>query len=197
MAATVRKSEEYYRYGRDYYYGGQALPNTVPGRTYIPEKPAPTARPKTRVRKKTARRAKTVYVHLENREGKISLLTMASVFYVFLGILACLLMHSVTTSKHSGIISSQNQLKHLQEYNNSLAADISTSYDLKEIERIATTKLGMSEPKAHQIIYVNVPKQSYAVQNESISVTEESETSFIDTLKEIAAYVFQGGKKDE
>ncbi|MDR1066458.1 MAG: septum formation initiator family protein [Clostridiales bacterium] len=53
--------------------------------------------------------------------------------------------------------------KEIQEANLITEAEIAKSYDLEEIERVAIAKLGMSKPKAHQIVRVNAPAKSYAV----------------------------------
>lgn len=138
--------------------------------------------------KKTAARPKNqTYVYPKEKEAGLSILTLGTVFYIFAGILLCLMLHAVTVSKNDDILSSQNELKHLKEYNASLAADISGSYDLEEIEKIATTRLGMTERKPHQIIHISVPKQSHVVQNEKLKAPQVKETGFFNSIKNIIA----------
>lgn len=56
------------------------------------------------------------------------------------------------------------------------------------IEQEAKTRLGMIEPQAYQIVYIDVPKQSYTVQYEAQA--EEKEKGFgigkfLDVIKSV------------
>jgi len=56
-----------------------------------------------------------------------------------------------------------------------LIVEVSSSMDMELIETIARTRLGMSEPQAHQIVEISVPRQNYTVFNQiDESLTQSS-----------------------
>ena len=57
----------------------------------------------------------------------------------------------------------RGELVLMQDEEAVLRAKISEEYDMIHIERIATMRLNMSKPKAHQIVYIHLPKQDYVV----------------------------------
>ena len=44
--------------------------------------------------------------------------------------------------------------------------------DMDYIRTEATERLGMSEPQSYQVVYIDVPKQSYTVQHNAEDVAE-------------------------
>ena len=51
------------------------------------------------------------------------------------------------------------------------------------IKQEATERLGMSEPQSYQVVYIDVPKQSYTVQYAEDDGVES--TSLLDKIKNI------------
>lgn len=100
---------------------------------------------------------------------------------VFLFSMAILSIYAYNTELKININQLTSELKEVQENNNYLQAELSKNIDLDKVQKIATTKLGMQKPGTHQIIYINVPKQSYTVQYD---IAEPSvKTNKLDILK--------------
>ena len=59
----------------------------------------------------------------------------------------------------------------------------SDSVDLDYIKKEATERMGMTEPQPYQIIYIDVPKQSYNVQYSNSEVQEDDGFSFKKMLE--------------
>ncbi len=57
----------------------------------------------------------------------------------------------------------KSEINTLQKEQTRLLAERDQKIDLKEIERIATQKLGMVKPSADQIIYINLSGEDHAV----------------------------------
>ncbi len=114
-------------------------------------------------RRPLPRRAKIVRYKLVNEGKKISLLAMLTVIFIFSGLLSVASFFTLISEKQSEISTLSNMHKKLQEANLITQAQIAQGYDLKEIEQIAKTRLGMDRPKPHQITYISVPKQDYVV----------------------------------
>ncbi|MCI1959835.1 MAG: hypothetical protein LKJ25_09480 [Clostridia bacterium] len=87
-----------------------------------------------------------------------------SVVVVFVGSLAT--MSSYATVAKQRVINEKeaDSLNSLKNANDTLQGQISDSADLAYIEKEAKGKLGMREPQSYQIVYIDVPKQSYTVQ---------------------------------
>ncbi len=67
-------------------------------------------------------------------------------------------------ARHREIINMREQLEALNENNAYLETRLNETIDLKRIEEIAQTRLGMSKPKSYQIKYIDVQKESYTMQ---------------------------------
>ncbi len=124
-----------------------------------------TAPQQRRKRRPVPRRAKIVRYKLVNEGIKINYLAMTTIVIIFLGLMSIAAFFTIIAEKQSEISRQNNLYKKLQEANLITKAQISQGYDLKEIERIAITRLEMSKPKPHQIVYISVPKQSYVTQS--------------------------------
>lgn len=55
----------------------------------------------------------------------------------------------------------QAELEQVKEDNNQKMLDLEKSLDLKKVEEIATTQLGMKRPEKYQIVYVDVQQSDY------------------------------------
>ncbi len=124
------------------------------------------------------KKASTYYVKEENSVimGKIAIGMV-----VFFGFALCVLFSSIDISKkRTEIITLTSELENINETNNYLETELNKSIDLTEIEKIATTKLGMQSPTKYQTVYIDVPKDSYTVQ---YSEVEEEKGGFVNFLK--------------
>ena len=110
-----------------------------------------------------------------------------SVAVVFCGCITSMVMHA--TIEEQRIINNklQDEITTLQNANNALNAEITEQLSLDYIEQEATTRLGMSEPQAYQICYIDVPKQSYTVQYDTQKSDDDGImfdiSSFFDMFK--------------
>lgn len=141
--------------------------------------PAP-AKPRLRAIK---RRKRTIaYRHLHEEIKFFSKESLIIIATIFVGSMAILFGNSTTTSKKVDITTVRNEIATLTKDNDTLKAEIDQSYDLVEIEYIATTQLGMSKPKSHQIVYINAEVDSYVKQYEEEKPTS-IENSFFENFK--------------
>lgn len=131
-------------------------------------------RPRIRARKKPV----TVYKDVGQTHAKISALAVVTIALIFICALGVALSYAALYGKSLHIAQLNSDLKQKREQNAVLEAEIAKSYDLKEIERIATTKLNMAKPTASQIIPISVPKQSYRVPVEDVEPESQGETAF-------------------
>ncbi|ONI42238.1 hypothetical protein AN396_01945 [Candidatus Epulonipiscium fishelsonii] len=91
------------------------------------------------------------------------------VYAVFLGcvltifICACIYMYaSVQFSiKQTELRNLNTKVQQLESSINTVEANIISKLDLANIKQQAIQELGMSEPLPHQIIYINLPEESY------------------------------------
>lgn len=130
---------------------------------------------------------KRVQYHLVN-DG-IKLFTKESLIMIstiFIGSMVMLFGNSINTEKKSTISALRNNISTLTKNNETLRAEIDENYDLKEIEYIATTQLGMSKPKSHQIIYVNATTNSYVKQYEEVKPQADTNSIFSNFKTAIA-----------
>lgn len=144
---------------------------------------------KKTVRKRTYFRKKklvTVFMNVGQTHAKFSPYSVVTIGLVFLCALGLALSYAALLNKQLYISSLNTELKQIREQNLVVQSEISKNYDIKEIEKIATTRLGMSKPKAHQIVHINVPKQSYVIQFEETGGLVENET----LLAKLKSFVF-------
>ena len=73
---------------------------------------------------------------------------------------------AVGSMKKSELIGLENEYKVAKESNIYLKTQIAETLDLEKIEKRAEKDLGMQKPATHQIVYIDVPMQSYVVQYE-------------------------------
>ncbi|WP_317853769.1 hypothetical protein [Chakrabartyella piscis] len=70
----------------------------------------------------------------------------------------------------------------LKSENNIVEAEITEQLDLDYIRTEAMTRLGMVEPEAYQVVYIDVPKESYTIQYAGEEYFEEEENSVFSLL---------------
>ncbi len=75
----------------------------------------------------------------------------------------------------------KDELATLKSQNAILEAELAEQVDLEYIKQEAINRLGMAEPQPYQIVYIDVPKDSYTIQYAADEVVEE-EPSFIASI---------------
>ncbi len=87
------------------------------------------------------------------------------------------------------VASLQKELSQIESATSQMVFDMEQSVDLAEIERQATTRLGMQRPEKYQTIYVNVRQDDYT---ESTAGEVESVGNKINSmLKSIGGHIVQ------
>lgn len=130
-------------------------------------------------RKEEARLAKA-----EARETRISSVKMIGVALVlFLGCLAFMGMNVLVDNAEMTIRQQKNDLDNLKAANAILEAELTEQLDMDYIKQEATGRLGMSEPQPYQVVYIDVPKQSYTVQYAADDTAEDA--SFLAKIMNI------------
>ena len=89
---------------------------------------------------------------------------MAAIAMVFMGCIAIMVPHAMIAEQTRKNNALRDELAVLKSENISLEADIANKVNLEYVETEAQTRLGMSEPQAYQIGYIDVPRHSYSVQ---------------------------------
>ncbi len=112
----------------------------------------------------------------------------AAIFFVFAGCIVT--MASNATVDRQRVINNnlKDELSSLKSENTNLQSKINDNTDLAYIEREAKTRLGMTEPQPYQIVYIDVPKQSYTVQYEAQAEEKDDGfgiSKFLDVIKSV------------
>lgn len=113
-------------------------------------------------RRKKAKRIKQIKEEERVPVSIFKVITMSVVITVMaVGILS---VNAANTRRQGEIVKMREQLEALNENNGYLEAKLNETVDLKRIEELAQSRLGMSKPKSYQIKYINVQRESYTVQ---------------------------------
>ncbi len=145
-----------------------------------------TPRPKQNKKRRRSLKPKAIYRRVNGEKASLSFLSVVTISIIFIGILGIVLCVAFTIQKQNTILSLNTELKKLQEDNLTKSVQITQNRDLKEIEAIAKSQLQMSKPKAHQIMYIDVPKQNYVVQSrQAISESENIVVKLVNFWKSL------------
>lgn len=170
MAARDERNRKHNQSGSYYTYGNVAYelqPDYTPYRVREEEEER---------RREAARVAKQ-----EERENKISFVKMVGVaFVLFIGCIAFMGMHVMVDQAEVSLRKEKSNLEDLKSANAILEAELTEQLDMDYIKKEATERLGMSEPQPYQVVYINVPKQSYTVQHDTEEAT--ADPSFVDKI---------------
>jgi cell division protein FtsB len=138
---------EYYKDYSRYYVGGSAAPKIDFEKSY--EEKVKVA-PKVNLRRKQL-------VALQ-----LKMMSFMVISFMCAGILV--FQHSAMAYNRAQINTKEKAIAELEDRIDSIKTDIAESVDAKYVEKRAVEKLGMVRPKKHQIVYIEVPKESYVVQ---------------------------------
>lgn len=120
----------------------------------------------------------------EAREARISSIKMVGVVLVlFLGCIAFVGMNVIVDNAEMSIRQQKSTLEDLKSANAILEAELTEQLDMDYIKQEATERLGMSEPQSYQVVYIDVPKQSYTVQYAAEETAED--TSLLEKIKNL------------
>ncbi len=109
----------------------------------------------------------------EARENRISSVKMLGVALVlFIGCIAFMGMNVLVDNAEVSLRRQKNELESLKSANAILEAELTEQLDMDYIRTEATERLGMSEPQSYQVVYIDVPKQSYTVQYDAEDAAE-------------------------
>ncbi len=132
-------------------------------------------------RRKRAKRVK----ELEKSTERMPL-SMLKVFVcigtVFVMTLGFVNITASNSAKQRELLDLKDKLETINENNAYLETQLNETIDLKRIETIAETRLGMTKPKSYQIKYIDVPKESYTVQYDNDSQTH---IGFMDIVRNL------------
>ena len=111
----------------------------------------------------------------EARENRLSSVKMLGVALVlFVGCLAFMGMNVLVDNAEVSLRRQKSELENLKSANAILEAELTEQLDMDFIRTEATERLGMSEPQSYQVVYIDVPKQSYTVQHNADDVADEA-----------------------
>jgi len=109
----------------------------------------------------------------EARENRIASVKMIAVALVlFIGCIAFMGMNVLVDNAEVSLRQQKNDLDNLKAANAILEAEMAEQLDMDYIKTEATERLGMSEPQSYQVVYIDVPKQSYTVQHNADDAAE-------------------------
>lgn len=162
-----------------------ALEGHAPWRTRASQEPKHSSRPKRSLRKEkhTARRKpklsandgyakkisipkkrkRVIYIKSMSNVKFFSWRLLITLFAIFFGMISTASSSAVLRKNHTELNTMRGELVLMQDEEAILRARISEEYDMAQIEKIATMRFNMSKPKAHQIVYIYLPKQDYVV----------------------------------
>ncbi len=118
---------------------------------------------------------------------------VVSSIFVFCGCLVFVVFYSRVTFEQASLSKLQKQYKEIQDQNAILKAELDDSFDIKKVEEIAKTKLGMAKPEKYQVRYINVPKQSYTIQKEPVE-QKDNPTFSLSSIKNLVVPFFKKEK---
>lgn len=118
----------------------------------------------------------------ERRENRMHAAHVCMVMLlIFAGCIAIMGATVIVKNQEVQIREKKDELATLKSQNAILEAELAEQIDLEYIKQEAINRLGMAEPQPYQIVYIDVPKDSYTIQYAADEVVEE-EPSFIASI---------------
>jgi len=123
-------------------------------------KRVPPQRGNEKQRPKIKRKMRVRFVYRNDHKHRLSMLTIITLMIIFAGAAGSAITYAnVTVAKHR-INTLTNELRNKELLIKGLTEEASRSADTVAIIE-AARRMGMSEPKSHQIIHINVPDANY------------------------------------
>jgi len=132
--------------------------------------------------KKVIRKKKKIgerYRYDTENKVKLSLTTYLIVIVIFSGLISFLSLNAQKSYLILSIEELQDNLKAKQEEVDEIKVSVAEGYDLREIEKIASTRLGMSKPQPHQIINITINKSDTISHGDATINTQTKENTNI------------------
>lgn len=125
----------------------------------------------------------------ERREQRLHILYVCVVMLlVFGGCITFMGANVIVAKQEMQIRKQKNELSSIKAQNATLEAELTEQIDLEYIKQEAMKRLDMAEPQPYQVVYIDVPKQSYTIQY-AADENEKEQPSFFDSILNF-------GKKD-
>ncbi|MEG0012634.1 MAG: hypothetical protein RR618_03795 [Cellulosilyticaceae bacterium] len=138
------------RYG--YQYGSEAYKSSAVPYPLPRQEEPPLTRRRTQPNKKEA-----IFFNL--KMGICGLILFGAAFsFVYVS--------AQLTIKQNELKAINTELRDTKSAINSIESTIASTLNLEYIQYIASTQLDMSEPLPHQVVYIELPKESHTVYNE-------------------------------
>ncbi len=157
-----------------YYSYGSVAYDTKP--VYRPERqPKNQARPAQRTKSQPAAYA---------RES-LALVIFKYIVVVALTFFGCLIYMGISVQADNASVllrQEKDTYTSLKRVNNIAEAEITERLDLDYIRTEAINRLGMVEPESYQVVYIDVPKESYTIQYAGAEDFEEEEKTSLFSL---------------
>lgn len=130
------------------------------------------------LRRERAKRAKIQAETEKHRAAAHKFKLTVAVIMVFALCFLMMASYAAVTQQRMKVNSLKDDLAYIKSENTSLQAEISDSVDLEYVKSEAIERLGMTEPQPYQVVYIDVPKQSYNVQYASAEIVEDDGFTF-------------------
>ena len=143
-------------------YPSRQYNNTSSAYDYRQEEEAVPVRRVKKVRK-VKRGTRQVFITNTDKSSRPSVLVFIAITMMAVCFGLGVVSYSMVTTQTARNNKLRTELKSMQSRTAELSIEVTQSMDLVEIERIARTRLEMSEPQLHQIVHVNVPRENYTV----------------------------------
>ncbi len=154
---NVYETGRYNRYTNNSYNTTSVAYETLP--QYYPDKNEEAKKERIlQARKEKAERL---------RDRVISFKFAVAIAFVFSCCILTMSSYAKVVEKREQISILKSELSAIQSENNALSAEIAEQVNLEVIEKEAVERLGMAKPQQYQMIYIDVPEQSYTVQYSS------------------------------
>ena len=162
--ATEKRNNRHYKDTNSYYTYGNVVYDLYP--TFNPYK----ADEEMVANKKKEKRL----AQAESRNHYLATLRMLCVTMVlFIGSLAFVWMNVLVDNAEVSLRRQKEELESLKIENAVMEAELMEQVDLDYVKLVATERLGMRTPQAYQVVYIDVPKQSYTIQHADDELKQE------------------------
>lgn len=168
--AEVRRRQpyDYYNYANHYNNSSSAV-EVLPEETVI-KRPKRSRRRGTRVITEDA----------TDKSARPSVLVFIAMGIITIGAAMSLLANSFAGVQGRENSNLRSQLQAAQSRTNELTALAAGSIDMEEVERVARTRLGMSEPQMHQIRHISIPRNYTLFMAEAVNTDIDTDTVYYD-----------------
>ena len=116
---------------------------------------------------------------------KIKIRAVFPVILIFIFGFAAMYRYAALTELNYSINSTKREYNEMKKENSRLRMEIDSSMDLKKVQELAESKLGMHKPDMFQTIYLAVPKSDFTKVAEQYAVKNESNGSLEKVFNKI------------